>query len=83
MPPVRYEHDTTSHQCRDVDECATVPSPCRGLAQCVNLPGGYECRCPPGYARTPALDECRDVDECADDALCEHGDCRNTIGSYR
>ncbi|GBP21743.1 Fibrillin-2 [Eumeta japonica] len=78
-----YEHDNTSHLCRDVDECASGRAPCRGLAQCVNLPGTYECRCPAGYQRAPSLDECEDVDECADERVCEHGVCRNTIGTYR
>lgn len=84
--PLRYEHDNTSHVCRDVDECSRGHGgapPCRGLAQCVNLPGAYECRCPPGYARTSSQDDCEDLDECTDEHLCEHGVCRNTIGSYR
>lgn len=66
-----------------MDECQGARPPCRGLAQCVNLPGAFECRCPAGYRLTAALDECEDVDECADRRLCEHGECRNTIGSYR
>lgn len=78
-----YEHDNTSHLCRDVDECALGRSRCRGLAQCTNVPGSYECRCPPGYRLTASLDECEDVDECDDERLCEHGDCKNTLGSYR
>ncbi|XP_028171170.1 fibrillin-1-like [Ostrinia furnacalis] len=78
-----YEHDNTSHLCRDVDECALGRARCRGLAQCANVPGSYECRCPPGYRLTPSLDECEDVDECDDERLCEHGDCKNTLGSYR
>ncbi|XP_037874370.1 fibrillin-1 isoform X2 [Bombyx mori] len=78
-----YEHDNTSHLCRDVDECSWGRPPCRGMAQCVNLPGAFECRCPPGYRLTPSLDECEDVDECGDQRICDHGDCRNTIGSYR
>ncbi|XP_050679493.1 fibrillin-1-like isoform X1 [Leptidea sinapis] len=78
-----YEHDNTSHLCRDIDECAEQRAPCRGLAHCVNLPGTYECKCPPGYRLTSSLDECEDVDECSDERLCEHGDCRNTLGSYR
>ncbi|KAG7300531.1 hypothetical protein JYU34_016170 [Plutella xylostella] len=78
-----YEHDNTSHLCRDIDECLSTHAPCRGLAQCVNLPGAYECRCPAGYRRTPSQDECEDVDECADEKICEHGVCRNTVGSYR
>lgn len=78
-----YEHDNTSHLCRDIDECASQAGVCRGLAQCVNLPGAFECRCPPGYRLSASLDECDDVDECADERLCDHGDCRNTIGSYR
>lgn len=78
-----YEHDNTSHICRDIDECARGRGACRGLASCVNLPGAYECRCPAGYALAGSLDDCGDVDECAGAGLCAHGDCRNTVGSYR
>ncbi|RVE40585.1 hypothetical protein evm_014764, partial [Chilo suppressalis] len=78
-----YEHDNTSHLCRDIDECALGVSRCRGMAQCVNTPGSYECRCPPGYRLMADIEECEDVDECADRRLCDHGDCRNTVGSFR
>lgn len=75
-----YEYDNTSHVCRDVDECSE--GACAGAAQCVNVPGGYECRCPAGYARG-SHDACVDVDECADRDVCNHGTCRNTHGSFR
>ncbi|XP_069634172.1 EGF-containing fibulin-like extracellular matrix protein 2, partial [Haliaeetus albicilla] len=48
-------------QCRDVDECLGPP-PCRPSQDCINLPGGYECRCPPGYRHLRT--ECVDEDEC-------------------
>ncbi|XP_026325907.1 fibrillin-2-like isoform X2 [Hyposmocoma kahamanoa] len=76
-----FEHDTTSHICRDIDECVGRENPCPGVAQCVNLPGSYDCRCPAGYELHNS--DCRDVDECLDDGVCAHGDCKNTLGSYR
>ena len=42
--------------CRDIDECrlATADQPVCGLnAFCKNLPGSYDCECPPGYNGNP------------------------------
>lgn len=75
-----YEHDRTSHSCRDIDECQS--NPCDSPARCQNTPGGYECRCPDGY-RAVGRDRCEDEDECSQPGVCEHGNCRNTHGSYR
>lgn len=34
--------------CNDVDECS-VPDRCGGTAVCRNVPGAFECVCPPGF----------------------------------
>uniref|UniRef100_A0A8B9NNC1 EGF-like domain-containing protein n=1 Tax=Accipiter nisus TaxID=211598 RepID=A0A8B9NNC1_9AVES len=64
-------------QCRDVDECLGPP-PCRPSQDCINLPGGYECRCPPGYRHLRT--ECVDEDECRF-RWCQHG-CANSPGAF-
>lgn len=33
----------------DLDECQLFPSICKEPAQCVNIPGMFECRCPTGF----------------------------------
>lgn len=33
----------------DINECLLYPSLCEAPAECVNTPGMYECRCPPGF----------------------------------
>lgn len=33
----------------DLDECQLYPSICTAPAQCVNIPGMYECQCPTGF----------------------------------
>ncbi|KAA0150940.1 hypothetical protein FNF31_06941 [Cafeteria roenbergensis] len=45
--------------CVDVDECATLPSPC-GTVGCVNSEGSFHCSCPAGMAGLDvAPDLCR------------------------
>ncbi|VDN85373.1 unnamed protein product, partial [Brugia pahangi] len=51
----------------------------------VNIDGGYECRCAPGYAGSPDSPHgCVDVNECQlSDFYCgEKGVCKNLVGSY-
>src|SRR5262249_1960121 len=36
--------------CVDVDECAAPTSPCDAHADCMNLPGTYQCTCDVGYS---------------------------------
>ncbi|KAF4804709.1 hypothetical protein TURU_005385 [Turdus rufiventris] len=74
-----YEWDPETEHCKDVDECAGPP-PCRPSQDCINLPGGFECRCPPGYRHRDT--ECVDVDECSMGARCSQR-CLNTFGSFR
>ncbi|XP_019727813.1 fibulin-5-like [Hippocampus comes] len=38
-----FRYDRRSRQCMDVDECRTLPDPCRGDMRCVNQNGGYLC----------------------------------------
>lgn len=63
--------------CQDVDECLGPP-PCRPSQDCVNVPGGFECRCPPGYRNVRT--ECVDEDECRL-RFCQHA-CANSPGSF-
>ncbi|XP_071657628.1 EGF-containing fibulin-like extracellular matrix protein 2 isoform X1 [Patagioenas fasciata] len=65
--------------CQDVDECGGPgPSPCRPSQDCVNTPGGFQCRCPPGYRLRRT--ECVDEDECRF-RWCQHG-CANSPGAF-
>lgn len=34
------------------------------IGECVNIPGSFTCRCPPGYTLGPDGRSCQDVDEC-------------------
>ena len=43
----------------DIDECKIPNRPCRGNAQCVNVPGSYRCTCPDGYTLAPTRKNCR------------------------
>lgn len=66
----------------DVNECWRRIDRCHSRAQCINLPGTYECRCPPrGFIGK----YCEDINECKDgSAVCPSGSsCLNTPGSYR
>ncbi|XP_077395913.1 fibulin-5 [Festucalex cinctus] len=38
-----FRYDRRSRQCVDIDECRTLPDPCRGDMRCVNQNGGYLC----------------------------------------
>lgn len=68
--------------CAAPDPCLSAPC---GAGTCVAEPGGFQCRCPPGYAAAapaPAPPACTDLDECAArPAPCKRG-CRNTPGGF-
>lgn len=42
----------------DDNECLRIPPPCRGISQCVNTPGSFECQCPDGYKLGSTAREC-------------------------
>ena len=49
-PPCPAGYNLEGEACVDLDECAQVATPCvTPLATCANLPGAYDCACPPGY----------------------------------
>lgn len=50
-----YTRDHKTGRCRDIDECSELrDKPACGLnAVCRNLPGSYECQCPPGFNGNP------------------------------
>lgn len=33
----------------DIDECQSGSFSCHAQAECVNVPGSYDCNCLPGY----------------------------------
>lgn len=53
-----YVRDSNTGKCRDVNECLELRDhPACGLnAVCKNLPGSYECQCPPGFNGNPFTD---------------------------
>lgn len=50
-----YTRDHESGKCRDINECMELrDKPACGVnAICKNLPGSYECQCPPGFNGNP------------------------------
>lgn len=50
-----YTRDSQTNKCRDINECTEQRDhPTCGLnALCKNLPGSYECQCPPGFNGNP------------------------------
>ncbi|KAJ8285106.1 hypothetical protein COCON_G00039560 [Conger conger] len=38
-----YEFDSESQNCKDVNECDTLPDACKGGMRCINYYGGYFC----------------------------------------
>eukprot|EP01069_Polyplicarium_translucidae_P002816 Polyplicarium_translucidae@DN2142_c0_g1_i2.p1 len=82
----RCKFDETSGRCVDRNECATN-NPCdptNGI--CVDLHGGYQCLCKPGFQAGADGRSCEDIDECA---LALHrcplgiSVCENTSGGFR
>ncbi|XP_054984738.1 adhesion G protein-coupled receptor E5 isoform X2 [Sorex araneus] len=78
----------SENTCRDVDECASGTHECPSTTTCVNTPGSYKCRCPPGWmpklkAGTPNT-VCQDVDECITGQHTCHNStvCINTQGAF-
>ncbi|XP_078690832.1 uncharacterized protein LOC144921571 isoform X2 [Branchiostoma floridae x Branchiostoma belcheri] len=65
------EHEPS--RCDDFNECDS--SPCSSGSTCINLPGSYECRCPPGFTGQQCdqpIDFCV-VSLCQNGATCHSG----------
>ena len=79
----------SGRRCIDIDECAENIHKCGTSQICQNHQGGYDCKCPAGYALGP-YKQCVDVDECDIDTnqqnyetICgQNSHCENTVGSY-
>ena len=71
--------------CEDMDECLDSNS-CKSGAQCVNIPGSFQCHCPPGCRGDPyvtgcscsqrprsedgSFSECKNDDDCPGQLAC-------------
>ncbi|RZC36342.1 EGF CA domain containing protein [Asbolus verrucosus] len=64
----RTGYTGTNLGCVDIDECAGNPcqlgAVCKNEPVCKNLPGSYDCQCPPGFNGNPFLEclECNSPD---------------------
>lgn len=61
-----YTRDRETGKCRDINECMELrDKPACGInAICKNLPGSYECQCPPGFNGNPfsLCEECNSIE---------------------
>ncbi|GBN12717.1 Fibrillin-2 [Araneus ventricosus] len=81
--PRGYTMDATGF-CRDIDECTEIKdwSLCGAYAECVNLPGAYQCLCNSGYTGNPRQGcsrieiECRGPNSCPQNMVCTKGQCQ-------
>lgn len=75
----------TGKRCEiDVDECSTLPNPCKNGATCTNVNGGYICRCITGWDGSDCSINVNDCVETPDNPKCLNGGtCVDRVGSYR
>lgn len=72
-----YEEDSKELACDDVNECKF--NVCQW--KCRNLPGDFECICPPGYLSDGNV--CTDIDECESNVCGQDKICSNFNGGHR
>ena len=62
--PEGYTEDQNGTACIDINECINPQfyGSCDVNAECVNLQGGFECKCRPGFFQSG--DSCFEIDEC-------------------
>jgi len=72
-----------SGECVDINECQN-PTLCHIDAVCVNLEGGYECKCKPGYIGTGKMCGMFDVCKAGKHDCHEHAYCDgiSELGKY-
>lgn len=77
--PNGYQPDSEGlGTCVDINECENEMDDCLPSQECVNIPGGFHCKCPDGYRKIG--NECVDIDECRY-RYCQHR-CVNYPGSF-
>ncbi|GIY11142.1 hemicentin-2 [Caerostris darwini] len=59
--------------CEDIDECLEETHKCTGNSTCQNTPGGYFCKCKPGYKKESGDPDALDQTPCNN--LCEPNPC--------
>uniref|UniRef100_A0A452GUJ5 Fibulin-2 n=1 Tax=Gopherus agassizii TaxID=38772 RepID=A0A452GUJ5_9SAUR len=76
--------------CEDINECTSLPEPCKPGFNCINTVGSYTCQrnllmCSRGYHSSEDGSRCIDVDECQTGIhRCGEGQiCHNLPGAYR
>ncbi|KAK6017312.1 EGF-like domain protein, partial [Ostertagia ostertagi] len=67
--------DTLCMHVRDVNECALGLTNCSGVAECIDRPIGYTCRCPEGYIDGSPDEPGRVCGALLCDLCNSHGDC--------
>ncbi|XP_078373014.1 uncharacterized protein LOC144656640 [Oculina patagonica] len=80
-----FRPDVKTGLCKDIDECATISSPCGtyNFLSCENKAGTYYCRCKMGYKFNIKERKCEDINECKEKSACaDHAKCTNAEGSY-
>ncbi|CAH1775918.1 unnamed protein product [Owenia fusiformis] len=77
-----FKYNNTHGVCEDINECIENGYTCGSHSSCVNLPGGVECQCDPGYILIDRI--CQDMNECTRNLhkCSPNADCHNTEGSY-
>uniref|UniRef100_A0AC34QH72 Uncharacterized protein n=1 Tax=Panagrolaimus sp. JU765 TaxID=591449 RepID=A0AC34QH72_9BILA len=72
---IGLDQDTYCLNVRDVNECALGLHNCSGVAECIDLPVGYTCRCPAGYVDGNPSEPGRVCGALLCDLCNSHGDC--------
>lgn len=84
MNPVGYSANSkrlfSSDVLADIDEC--VGGKCDSDSRCVNVDGGFRCKCPDGYYQHYYWNQCVDDDECSKPGICGSAQCSNTVGGF-
>ncbi|XP_068717618.1 uncharacterized protein [Montipora capricornis] len=65
--------------CTEDGDICNVKKPCKNGAQCINLVGGYSCKCPDGF-KGKNCDQ--DINECLSSPCKNGARCTNTAGGY-
>ncbi|XP_065058058.1 signal peptide, CUB and EGF-like domain-containing protein 2 [Rhopilema esculentum] len=73
---------STRFSCEDINECREGGNNCNHL--CVNIIGGFRCKCYNGYRLDRDGHTCNDINECVENNKCNTtvSTCENKVGHY-